>query len=87
MKNTIFTKTIATLLVVFAMSFAVASQTTTDAKALYIKAYELGEKEDFAGAEKKIVIFNFNVNSFGGWQYGTAQYISNGEYISIPRSQ
>ncbi|HXG82458.1 MAG TPA: tetratricopeptide repeat protein [Pyrinomonadaceae bacterium] len=52
MKNTIFTKTIAILIVVFAMSFAAAAQTTTDADALYTKAVELGEKGDFAGAEK-----------------------------------
>lgn len=40
-----------------------------------------------AVSERKIAIINFNINSFGEWQYGSATNISDGTYKSIPRSQ
>jgi hypothetical protein len=39
-----------------------------------------------AVVERKIAIVNFNVNSFGEWQYGSAKNISDGTYKSIPRN-
>ncbi len=54
MKNTIFTKTIATLLIVFALSFAAAAQTPNDADKNFLQALELLKKENFAEAEKSV---------------------------------
>lgn len=38
-----------------------------------------------AVTENKIAIVNFNVNSFGQWQYGSATNISDGTYKSVPK--
>jgi predicted outer membrane protein len=47
MKTTIYTKTIAALFFVFALTFTTAAQATTDANALYEKAVELSENSRF----------------------------------------
>ncbi len=53
MKNTIFTKTIAALLLVVALSFAVMAQTPAKTELDYLRqAFEALKKEDFAAAEK-----------------------------------
>ena len=53
MKNTILTKTIAGLLVVFALAFTASAQTPINAEQDYFnKALEAIQKDDYAGAEK-----------------------------------
>ena len=53
MKNTILTKTIAGLLVVFALAFTASAHTPINAEQDYFnKALEAIQKDDYAGAEK-----------------------------------
>lgn len=52
MKKITFIAFTIVLLIVFALSLTATAQTAADADALLAKAVELGEKNDFAGAEK-----------------------------------